>query len=58
MAVTLDSKLKAKITFLDSLVEKLRTGDDDIKVQQAAQLLEQRSQELKELFDKEGIQLA
>ncbi len=58
MAVTLDSKLKAKIMFLDNLVEKLRTGDDDIKVQQAAQLLEQRSQELKELFDKEGIQLA
>ena len=57
MAVTLDSKLKAKIMFLDNLVEKLRTGDDDIKVQQAAQLLEQRSQELKELFDKEGITL-
>jgi len=54
---TLDTKLKAKITFIDGLVDKLRAGDDDQKVQQAADLLEDRSREMKELFEKEGLTL-
>ena len=55
---TLDSKLKAKITFLDNLITTLRSGDDDQKVQQAADLLEARSQEIKDLFNKEGVKIS